>query len=89
MITNAKPLSISKSKAQKILDEAIAQSVQEKVIVQLLPTDWTVERLKEKGLSLRQARDTLAEMVKKGLAYEIRYRRVKTGSFAVGYRAHD
>ena len=87
MIINAKPLNISKSKAQKILDEAIAQRIQEKVIVQLLPTDWTVERLQEKGLTLRQARDTLTEMVKKGLAYEIRYRRTKTGSFAIGYRA--
>ena len=87
MITNVKPLNISKSKAQKILDEAIEQSVQDKVIVQLLPTDWTVERLQEKGLTLRQARDTLTEMVKNGLAYEIRYRRTKTGSFAIGYRA--
>ena len=87
MITKENHLNISKSKAQKILDEAIAQSVQEKVIVQLLPTDWTVERLREKGLSERQARDTLTEMVKKGLAYEVRYRRTKTGSFAIGYRA--
>ena len=87
MITNVKPLNISKSKAQKILDEAIEQSVKEKVLVDLLPTDWTVERLREKGLSERQARATLTEMVKKGLAYEVRYRRTKTGSFAIGYRA--
>lgn len=65
MITKENHLNISKSKAQKILDEAIEQSVKEKVLVDLLPTDWTVERLREKGLSERQARDTLAEMVKR------------------------
>jgi DNA replicative helicase MCM subunit Mcm2 (Cdc46/Mcm family) len=86
MNTNAKPLNISESQAQKALDEAIGKIVNKKANVALLPTDWTLERLMEKGISETQARDTLNKMIKDGLAVEIRYRK-PNGYYSKGCRA--
>jgi hypothetical protein len=75
MITNVKPLNISESKAQKALDDAMNEAIKVKAVVKLLPTDWTLERLLEKGLSDAQARSLINKMISDGLAVEIRYLR--------------
>jgi hypothetical protein len=89
MNTNAKPLSISESKAQKALSDAINEIISKKVVVDLLPTDWTLEKLMNMGMSKAQARTTINDMVEKGLAVEIRYRRGDNGYYAKGCRAKE
>jgi len=75
MSTLVKPLTISESAARKILDDAVNNEICKKVIVDLLPTDWTIERLMEKGMSKTQSYETISKMIADGLAVEIRYRR--------------
>jgi hypothetical protein len=86
MSSVVKALTISESEAQKALDAAINEVLSKKVVVELLPTDWTVERLKQKGMTKPQARRTINDMVEAGLAVEIRYLR-DNKYYAKGCRA--
>jgi hypothetical protein len=75
MSTVVKHLTISESEAVKALNDAINAELTKKMCVKLLPTDWTIDRLMEKGLSKVQSRDVISKMIKDGVAVEIRYMR--------------
>lgn len=81
MSTNAKHLSISRDDAIKALDAAMMSEIDKRKIETPLPTDWTMERLVENGLTKEQARIALDKMVDSGLGRVIFYRR------ANGYKA--
>jgi hypothetical protein len=55
------------------------------VIVELLPTDITVERIMARGMSEMQARTIAARLVKHGGLTEIRYK-TDNGGVAKAYR---
>jgi len=86
MSTVVKTLTISESEARKALDDAINKELSKKICVDLLPTDWTIERLVDRGMSATQAHETINKMIKEGLAIEIRYRR-DNKYYAKGCRA--
>jgi len=83
-----KSLTISESEAQKILDAAFQEAIDARKYETLLPTDWTIERLAKSGMSKRQAARLIDEMIDKGVAVAIRYKK-NNGYVAKGCRAKN
>lgn len=86
MTGNASYLSISESEAIKSFEDAINKGVSRLLLVELLPTDVTIEGLVLRGLTDATARKLVSGLVKQGLCYEVRYKKANNAT-AKAWRA--